>query len=171
MTVDLEARVVSKLSRRILPFVMLLYFVSFLDRVNVGFAALSMNQALGLTPETFGLGGGIFFLGYFLFEVPSNLILNRVGARSWIARVMVTWGLVSVASAFVSSPHGFYVLRFLLGVAEAGFFPGIILYLSLWFPSRHRAMAAAVFMAAAPLSTALGSPISGALMELPGFAD
>jgi ACS family tartrate transporter-like MFS transporter len=169
MTLDLEARVVGKLRRRILPFVMLLYFVSFLDRVNVGFAAFTMNKAIGLTPAMFGLGGGIFFLGYFLFEVPSNLILYRVGARLWIARVMVTWGIVSAASAFVTGPHSFYILRFLLGVAEAGFFPGIILYLSLWFPARHRAVATAAFMAAAPLSTAIGSPISGALMELPTF--
>jgi MFS transporter, ACS family, tartrate transporter len=164
---DLPARVVRKLTWRILPFVMLLYFVSFLDRVNVGFAALSMNKAIGLTPTMFGLGGGIFFLGYFLCEVPSNLILNKVGARIWIARVMITWGLVSAASAFVTGPTSFYVLRFLLGVAEAGFFPGIILYLSQWFPARQRAVAAAAFMAAAPLSSALGSPISGALMELP----
>jgi MFS transporter, ACS family, tartrate transporter len=170
MTLDMERRVVRKISWRILPFAMLLYFVSFLDRVNVGFAAFSMNKAIGLTSAMFGLGGGIFFLGYFLFEVPSNLVLNRVGARLWIARVMVTWGLVSVASAFVTGPESFYILRFLLGVAEAGFFPGIILYLSLWFPSRNRATAAAAFMAAAPLSTAIGSPISGALMELPVFA-
>jgi MFS transporter, ACS family, tartrate transporter len=170
MPLNLEARVVRKISWRILPLVMLLYFVSFLDRVNVGFAALSMNKAIGLSPAMFGLGGGIFFLGYFLFEVPSNLILYRVGARLWIARVMVTWGIVSAASAFVTGPHSFYALRFLLGVAEAGFFPGIILYLSLWFPARYRAMAAAAFMAAAPLSTAIGSPISGALMELPSFA-
>src|ERR1700754_3910432 len=167
---DLQARVVRKLTWRILPFVMLLYFVSFLDRVNVGFAALSMNRAIGLTPAMFGLGGGIFFFGYFLFEVPSNLILYRVGARVWIARVMFTWGIVSGLSAFVTGPYSFYTLRFLLGVAEAGFFPGIILYLSLWFPSRYRALAVAAFMAAAPLSTVLGSPISGALMELPRFA-
>lgn len=167
MVAALEARVVRKISWRILPFVMLLYFVSFLDRVNVGFAALSMNKAIGLTPAMFGFGGGVFFIGYFLFEVPSNLVLYRIGARVWIARVMFTWGLVSAASAFVTGPHSFYVLRFLLGVAEAGFFPGIILYLSLWFPARYRALAVSAFMAAAPLSTALGSPISGALMELP----
>jgi ACS family tartrate transporter-like MFS transporter len=161
--------VVRKLTWRILPFVMLLYFVSFLDRVNVGFAAMTMNQDLGLTPTMFGLGGGIFFLGYFLFEVPSNLILHKVGARIWIARVMVTWGLVSAASAFVTGPNSFYTLRFLLGVAEAGFFPGIILYLSLWFPARQRAVAAAAFMAAAPLSTAIGSPISGAIMQMPAL--
>ena len=167
---ELEGRVVRKLRWRILPFVMLLYFVSFLDRVNVGFAAFTMNKALGLTPEMFGFGGGIFFAGYFLFEVPSNLILYRVGARRWIARVMISWGLVSAACAFAVGPHSFYALRFLLGAAEAGFFPGVIYYLSLWFPARHRAVAIAAFMTAAPLSTALGSPISGALMELPHFA-
>ncbi len=159
---------------RIIPFVMLLYFVSFLDRVNVGFAALSMNKEIGLSPAAFGLGGGLFFVGYFLFEVPSNLILHRVGARIWIARVMITWGLVSAASALTAGPTSFYVLRFLLGAAEAGFFPGIILYLSLWFPIRQRAAAAAWFMAAVPLSTAIGSPISGAIMQLPpmfGLAD
>ncbi|WP_322092455.1 MFS transporter [Paraburkholderia bannensis] len=171
---ELEARVSRKLMWRIIPFVMLLYFVSFLDRVNVGFAALSMNKAIGLSPSAFGLGGGLFFIGYFLCEVPSNLILHRVGARIWIARVMITWGIVSGISAFVIGPKSFYLLRFLLGVAEAGFFPGIILYLSLWFPARQRAVAAAWFMAAAPLSTAIGSPISGAIMQLPsvlGLAD
>ncbi|RAR58486.1 ACS family tartrate transporter-like MFS transporter [Paraburkholderia unamae] len=167
MNSDTEAIVTRKLMWRIIPFVMLLYFVSFLDRVNVGFAAMTMNKAIGLSPTAFGLGGGLFFIGYFLFEVPSNLILHRVGARIWIARVMVTWGIVSAASAFVSGPNSFYALRFLLGVAEAGFFPGIILYLSLWFPTKQRAVAAAWFMAAAPISTALGSPISGALMQLP----
>ena len=170
MTASMETSVVRKLRRRILPFVMLLYFVSFLDRVNVGFAALGMNKAIGLTSAMFGLGSGIFFVSYFLFEVPSNLILYRVGARLWIARLMVTWGLVSAASAFVTGPHSFYVLRFLLGAAEAGFFPGIILYLSLWFPARHRAFAAAAFLTAAPLSTAIGSPLSGAIMQLHPFA-
>ena len=166
----LEARVIRKITLRILPFVMLLYFVSFLDRVNVGFAAFTMNKALGLTPAMFGFGGGVFFLGYVLLEVPSNLILHRVGARIWIARVMVTWGIVSAASAFATGPKSFYLLRFLLGVAEAGFFPGIIFYLSQWFPVRQRAAAVAAFMAAAPLSTAIGSPVSGALMELPAMA-
>ncbi|EEA03591.1 major facilitator superfamily MFS_1 [Burkholderia sp. H160] len=170
MSSELESRVSRKLMLRIVPFVMLLYFVSFLDRVNVGFAALSMNKAIGLSPTAFGLGGGLFFIGYFLFEVPSNLILHKVGARRWIARVMVSWGLVSLASAFVVGPNSFYALRFILGVAEAGFFPGIILYLSLWFPARQRAVAAAWFMAAAPISTAIGSPISGAIMKLPPIA-
>ncbi|MFJ3047686.1 MFS transporter [Herbaspirillum chlorophenolicum] len=171
---DIEARVSRKLMWRIIPFVMLLYFISFLDRVNVGFAAITMNKALGLSPTAFGLGGGLFFIGYFLFEVPSNLILHKVGARIWIARVMVTWGLISAISAFAVGPNSFYVLRFLLGVAEAGFFPGIILYLSLWFPAKQRAVAAAWFMAAAPISVALGSPLSGAIMQMPsvfGLAD
>ncbi len=166
----LEESIVRKLRWRILPFVMLLYFVSYLDRVNVGFAAFTMNKALGLTPAMFGFGSGIFFAGYFLFEVPSNLILYRVGARRWIARVLISWGLVSAACAFVVGPRSFYALRFLLGAAEAGFFPGIVYYLSLWFPARHRAVAIAAFMTAAPLSIALGSPISGALMELPRIA-
>jgi len=166
---DIEARVTRKLRLRILPFVMLLYFVSFLDRVNVGFAAFSMNQAIGLTSSAYGFGSGIFFLGYIIFQVPANLIMVRVGARVWIARVVIVWGLVSVASAFVIGPHSFYTLRFMLGLAESGFFPGTIFYLSLWFPARERAQAIAVFMAAAPLSTAIGSPISGALMELPRF--
>lgn len=167
MQSEIESRVTRKLIWRIIPFVMVLYFVSFLDRVNVGFAAMSMNKAIGLSSTAFGLGGGLFFIGYFLFEVPSNLILHRVGARVWIARVMMTWGIVSAASVFTSGPHSFYVLRFALGAAEAGFFPGIILYLSLWFPAKQRAVAAAWFMAAAPLSTVLGSPISGAIMQMP----
>lgn len=166
---DLETRVARKLRVRILPFVMLLYFVSFLDRVNVGFAAFSMSQDIGLTASMFGFGSGVFFLGYILFQVPSNLILLRVGARVWIARVVIAWGLVSIASAFVVGPYSFYAMRFLLGLAESGFFPGTLLYISLWFPARNRAAAIAFFMAAAPLSTAIGSPVSGALMELPEF--
>lgn len=167
IAVELEARVTRKLQARILPFVILLYFVSFLDRVNVGFAALSMNSAIGLTPAMLGFGGGVFFIGYIAVQVPSNLIMMRVGARAWIARVVVAWGLVSAASAFVVGPYSFYTMRLLLGITEAGFFPGTLLYLSLWFPARQRALAIAAFMAAAPLSTAVGSPISGALMEMP----
>ena len=167
---DLEARVTRKLQTRILPFVVLLYLVSFLDRVNVGFAAFSMNTAIGLTPQIFGFGSGLFFVGYLTVQVPSNLLLLRVGARKWIACVVVAWGVVSFASAFVAGPLSFCAMRFLLGVAESGFFPGIVLYLSLWFPQRRRAMAIAVFMAAAPLSAVVGSPISGALMELPRIA-
>jgi len=166
----MEARVTRKLQLRILPFAMLLYLVSFLDRLNVGFAALTMNKALGLTPAMYGLGGGLFFVGYIAVQVPSNLLLLRVGARKWIARVVIAWGIVSLCSAFVVGPMSFYSMRLLLGVAESGFFPGMLLYLSLWFPARQRAVAIAVFMAAAPLSTAIGSPISGALMELPRMA-
>lgn len=165
----LELRVLRKISWRIIPFIMLLYFIAFIDRVNIGFAALTMNKDLGFSPAIFGFGAGIFFLGYFLFEVPSNLILHKVGARIWIARVMVTWGIISAGMAFIQGSTSFYVLRFLLGVAEAGFFPGIILYLSYWFPARRRAAVTAIFMAAAPLSTALGSPVSGALLEMHGL--
>lgn len=169
MTCTIEQRVMRKITLRIVPFIMLLYFIAFLDRVNIGFAALTMNAELGFSPALFGFGAGIFFLGYFLFEVPSNLILHKVGARIWIARVMITWGLVSGGMAFVQGTTSFYTLRFLLGVAEAGFFPGIILYLSYWFPAQKRAQVTAIFMAAAPISTALGSPISAALLEMHGL--
>lgn len=169
MTCTIEQRVMRKITLRIVPFIMLLYFIAFLDRVNIGFAALTMNADLGFSPAVFGFGAGIFFLGYFLFEVPSNLILHKVGARIWIARVMITWGLVSGGMAFVQGTTSFYTLRFLLGVAEAGFFPGIILYLSYWFPAQKRAQVTAIFMAAAPISTALGSPISAALLEMHGL--
>jgi ACS family tartrate transporter-like MFS transporter len=169
MSAELERRVLRKISLRIVPFIMLLYFIAFIDRVNIGFAALTMNKELGFSPTGFGFGAGIFFLGYFLFEVPSNLVLDKVGARIWIARVMITWGLISGAMAFVQGPNSFYALRFLLGAAEAGFFPGIILYLSYWFPARQRAAVTAIFMAAAPLSTVLGSPVSGALLEMHGL--
>jgi MFS transporter, ACS family, tartrate transporter len=165
---DLESRVIRRVSWRLVPFLMLLYFIAYIDRVNIGFAALTMNRDLGFTASILGFGAGIFFWGYFLFEVPSNLILHKVGARVWIARVMVTWGIISAGMAFVSSERMFYVMRFLLGASEAGFFPGIILYLSYWFPKRHRAGMTAFFMAAAPLSTAIGSPISAGLLELNG---
>lgn len=165
----LEGRVIRKITWRLTPFLMLLYFVAFLDRINVGFAALTMNRDIGLTSQMFGLGSGIFFLGYFAFEVPSTIILHKVGARFWIGRVMITWGLVSVAMVFTRGPISFYVLRFLLGLAEAGFFPGIILYLSYWFPSNHRSAVTAMFMAAAPAAGLIGSPVSGALMELNGL--
>ena len=169
MSAELERRVLRKITLRIVPFIMLLYFIAFIDRVNIGFAALTMNKDLGFSPTVFGFGAGIFFLGYFLFEVPSNLVLDKVGARIWIARVMITWGLISGAMAHVQGPNSFYALRFLLGAAEAGFFPGIILYLSYWFPARQRAAVTAIFMAAAPLSTVLGSPVSGALLEMHGL--
>jgi ACS family tartrate transporter-like MFS transporter len=154
---------------RIVPFIMLLYFIAYLDRVNIGFASLTMNKDLGFSPAVFGFGAGIFFWGYFLFEVPSNIILDKVGARLWIARVMITWGIVSAVMAFVWDQTSFYALRFLLGAAEAGFFPGIILYLSYWFPQRRRAAVTSLFMAAAPISVIFGSPVSGALLSMDGI--
>ena len=166
---SLEEHTMRKAARRLVPFLMALYFVAFLDRINIGFAALTMNRDVGLTSRIFGIGSGIFFLGYFVFEVPSTLILHRVGARFWIGRVMITWGLVSLAMAFIQGPVSFYVLRFLLGVAEAGFFPGIIVYLSYWFPLNRRSEVTALFMAAAPAAGFVGSPISGALMHLDGL--
>jgi ACS family tartrate transporter-like MFS transporter len=165
----LEQCAIWKVSWRLIPFLTLLYFVAFLDRINIGFAALTMNRDVGLTSQMFGLGAGIFFFGYFLFEVPSTVILHNVGARFWIGRVMITWGLVSVAMAFIRGPISFYLLRFLLGLAEAGFFPGIILYLSYWFPKHHRSAVTALFMAAAPVAGFIGSPVSGALMEFHGL--
>ncbi|SDI76142.1 MFS transporter [Propionivibrio dicarboxylicus] len=165
---EVQKRTLRRISWRIIPFIMLLYFIAYIDRVNIGFASLTMNKDLGFTASMLGFGAGIFFWGYFLFEVPSNLVLHKVGARLWIARVMVTWGIISGAMAFVQGPTSFYVLRFLLGASEAGFFPGIILYLSYWFPARHRAGVTALFMGAAPISTALGSPISAALLEMNG---
>ena len=154
---------------RLLPYLFIVFIIAFLDRVNISYAALEMTKDLGFTAEVMGFGAGIFFLGYFVFEVPSTVILHKVGARFWIGRVMITWGLVSVAMAFTRGPISFYVLRFLLGLAEAGFFPGIILYLSYWFPSNHRSAVTAMFMAAAPAAGLIGSPVSGALMELNGL--
>lgn len=169
MANELELRTLRKISWRIVPFIMILYFIAYIDRVNIGFAALTMNKDLGLSAAVFGFGAGIFFLGYFLFEVPSNIILHKVGARLWIARVMITWGLISGGFAFVQGETSFYILRFLLGAAEAGFFPGIILYLSYWFPARRRAQVVSLFMAAAPISVVLGSPLSGALLQMDGI--
>ena len=157
-----------KVTARLIPFLLLLYVVAWLDRVNVGFAGLQMNADLGFSASAFGFGSGIFFLGYCLFEVPSNLILHRVGARLWIARIMITWGLISAAMMFVHTPMSFYVSRFLLGVAEAGFFPGIIYYLSNWFPAERRARAIATFMMGIPLAGLVGGPLSGLLLELDG---
>jgi len=162
-------RAIRKASRRLLPFLGLCYAVNFLDRVNVGFAALAMNEDLGFTPSMFGAGAGIFFVGYILFEIPSNLALQRFGARIWIARIMISWGLVAIAMALVSGERSFYAMRFLLGIAEAGFFPGIILYLTYWFPARERARIVSLFMAAVPLATVVGAPVSGALLELHGL--
>lgn len=169
MDMEIEKRTLKKITWRIVPFIMILYLIAYIDRVNIGFAALTMKEDLGFTASVLGFGAGIFFLGYFLFEVPSNVILHKVGARIWIARVMLTWGLIAGGMAFVDSTTSFYVMRFLLGVAEAGFFPGIILYLSYWFPARHRAGVIAMFMAAAPIAVAIGSPISAALLQMDGI--
>jgi MFS transporter, ACS family, tartrate transporter len=146
------------------------YVVAFIDRINIGFAALTMSKDLGFTPAMFGLGAGIFFIGYFLFEVPSNLILHRVGARRWIARVMITWGIISTCFTLIHGAVAFYVLRFLLGVAEAGFFPGIILYLSFWFPKRWRGQVTAGFMSAIPVASFIAAPLSGVLLQMNGIA-
>jgi MFS transporter, ACS family, tartrate transporter len=162
---ELGRRVVSKVARRLIPFMALLYFVNYLDRTNIGFAELQMSEDLNLTSTMFGLASGLFFIGYLFFEVPSNLALNKYGARRWIARIMLTWGLVAAAMAFVPNAGTLYVLRVLLGVAEAGFFPGMILYLTFWFPRRERARFTALFLAAIPVSSALGSPLSAAIMQ------
>lgn len=164
----LERSTIARVSARLVPFLVVCYFVAYLDRVNVSFAALTMNRDLGLSASQYGFGAGIFFIAYFLFEVPSNLLLERFGARKWIARIMFTWGVISGAMAFVGGPTSFYILRALLGVAESGFFPGIIFYLTLWFPAVYRARIIGYFMAAIPLSTVLGAPVSGLLLGLDG---
>jgi MFS transporter, ACS family, tartrate transporter len=172
-----EVRTIAKVSRRLVPFLIVCYFVAYLDRVNVSFAALTMNQDLGLSQTAFGFGAGIFFVAYFIFEVPSNLMLERFGARKWIARIMLSWGILSGAMAFIpvigrttglGNEYSFYLVRVLLGMAEAGFFPGIIFYLTLWFPTEYRARIVGYFMAAIPLSTVIGAPISGVLLYLHG---
>lgn len=176
-TSELETRTIRKVTLRLVPFLIVCYFVAYLDRVNVGFAALTMNQDLGLTSSMYGFGAGVFFLAYFVFEVPSNLFLHRFGARKWIARIMFSWGVLSGIMAFIPSlakltglgnEHTFYGLRVLLGIAEAGFFPGIIFYLTLWFPAVYRARIIGYFMAAIPLSSVIGAPISGLLLDLHG---
>src|SRR5471032_2687343 len=175
---NVEKRVIGKVMRRLIPFLVLCYFVAYLDRVNVSFAKLHMNQALGFSEAAFGLGAGLFFVAYFLFEVPSNIFLERVGARVWIARIMISWGIVSAAFAFIPSISGatglsnnavFYTLRLLLGACEAGFFPGIIFYLTLWFPAVYRARVISFFMLAIPISSIIGAPISGLLLNVTGF--
>ncbi|HEY8214675.1 MAG TPA: MFS transporter [Methylocystis sp.] len=164
-------RAVAKAARRLIPFLVTGFIVAYLDRVNIGFAALTMNSELGFTPEFFGWGAGVFFIGYCLFEAPSNYIMHRVGARIWIARIMVSWGFVSALTAFVWSEASFVILRLLLGVMEAGFAPGVILYLTYWIPAAQRARVLAGFLIAVPVSTAIGSPISGLILaSLDGVA-
>ncbi|CAH2802612.1 MAG: Uncharacterized MFS-type transporter [uncultured Paraburkholderia sp.] len=160
-----ESRTYAKVSRRLIPFLMLCYLGAYLDRVNVGFAKLQMLNDLRFNETIYGMGAGIFFLGYFLFEVPSNLILHRVGARKWLARIMLTWAVISASFVFVKTPTAFYALRFLLGVAEAGFAPGVILYLTYWFPATRRAKALSIFFMAIPLAGILGGPLSGWIMH------
>jgi MFS transporter, ACS family, tartrate transporter len=163
-----EAALIGKIARRILPLMLAAYCVAYMDRANVAVASLTMNKELGLTAFTYGLGAGIFFLGYFIFEIPSNLILLRVGARRWIARIMFTWGILSAACAFVKGPTSFIVVRFLLGVAEAGFFPGVVLYLTHWFPDRFRGRIIATLFLGGPISNALSNVASGAILGMNG---
>lgn len=160
-----ESKTYAKVGRRLIPFLMLCYLGAYLDRVNVGFAKLQMLNDLRFSETVYGLGAGIFFLGYFLFEVPSNLMLHRVGARNWLARIMLTWAVISASFVFVKSPTTFYVLRFMLGVAEAGFAPGVILYLTYWFPSARRAKALSLFFMAIPLAGIVGGPLSGYILH------
>src|SRR3954453_1353413 len=160
----LEKRTLAKVSWRLVPFLMICYFIAYLDRVNVGFAALTMNKELGISATAYGFGAGIFFFSYFLFEVPSNLALERFGARKWIARIMLTWGLLSGAMAFVQGETSFYIVRFLLGAAEAGFFPGMLFYLSLYFPAAYRGRMVSTFMAATAFSAVFGSPLSSLIL-------
>lgn len=161
----LETQTIAVLQKKLLPFLLLLYAIAYLDRTNISYAALQMNHDLGLTPSAFGLVSSIFFIGYFFFEVPSNVALHRFGARRWIARILVTWGLVATLTAFAQTATHLYLLRFLLGAAEAGFFPGIALYLTYWFPRRHRARAMARFLLAQIVCSVLGSPLSGFLLD------
>jgi ACS family tartrate transporter-like MFS transporter len=165
---EVECSTIRAISWRLIPFLLLVYFFVYLDRVNLGFAALTMNDELNFSPTIFSTGGGIFFIGYLIFEVPSNIALERFGASRWIARIMVTWGITSALMALVCGPISFYALRFLLGVAEAGLFPGVILYLTYWYPAEYRARFLAAFAVAVPVSTVIGAPVSGLLLGLDG---
>jgi MFS transporter, ACS family, tartrate transporter len=165
----IEAATMRRVAIRLVPFLMVCYFVSFVDRVNVGFAALDMVKDLHLSATVFGLGGGVFYISYFMFEVPSNLLLERVGARRWVARIMITWGIIAGAMALVTGAPSLYLVRFLLGAAEAGFFPGVILYLTYWFPAEYRARIIGMFTVAIPVSSFLGSPLSAALLATEGW--
>jgi ACS family tartrate transporter-like MFS transporter len=160
-----ETRIIHKLKRRIIPFVFVLYVISFLDRINISFAALTMNKELAITSKQFGWVAGIFFFGYFLFEIPSNLMLHKIGARIWIACILILWGMLATLTGLVHSVHQLYAVRFLLGLAEAGYFPGIALYLTYWFRQRDQAQAIALFLAGIPVTSILGSPVSGFLLD------
>jgi D-galactonate transporter len=170
MNETLEKRTIAKVTWRLIPFLIVCYFVSFLDRVNLGFAGAAISKQFAFSATVFGLGAGIFFIGYFLFEVPSNILLDKFGARRWIARIMLTWGLVSGATAFIQGEYSFYTIRFILGVAEAGFFPGIILYLTYWFPAAYRARIVGLFMVAIPISSVIGAPVSQWVLTFDGMA-
>jgi MFS transporter, ACS family, tartrate transporter len=165
------AAIYTKIRRKLLPFLFILYVVAYLDRINVGFAALQMNRELGLSEAVFGFGAGIFFIGYFVLEIPSNLVLQRLGARVWISRIIISWGVVAISMMFTRGARSFYLLRFLLGVAEAGFFPGIIFYLTRWFPSHERARAISLFMTATQIAGLIGGPFSGLLLSMTGLWD
>jgi ACS family tartrate transporter-like MFS transporter len=164
----IESRTMAKVSRRLIPFVIICYFVAYLDRVNLSFAALEMNKDLKFTSTVYGLGAGMFFVSYFLLETPSNLVLLRMGARRWIARIMFTWGILSGAMAFIWSDTSFYVVRFLFGAAEAGFFPGILFYLTLYFPAAYRARMVSMYMVAIPVSAVIGAPLSTSILYMDG---
>ncbi|HEV3305320.1 MAG TPA: MFS transporter, partial [Candidatus Sulfotelmatobacter sp.] len=161
----MEAALVRKLKIRLLPFLVVLFVLAFIDRINLGFAALTMNQELAITTQQFGFAAGIFFWGYFLFEIPSNLILHKIGARVWIARILITWGAIATLTGFVHSVHQLYVARFALGIAESGYFPGIVLYLGYWFRQREKAQAIALILIGIPLASILGGPISGFILD------
>ena len=163
-------RLYRRITWRLIPYLFLLYIVAYVDRVNVGFAAMDMKRQLHFNDTVYGTGAGIFFLGYALFDLPSNLLMRRVGTRLWIARIMITWGAIATLMMFVSSPRSFYIMRFLLGVAEAGFVPGMLLYLTYWFPSHERARAVAKFMTATSLAGVVGGPLSSVLLKLDGVA-
>jgi ACS family tartrate transporter-like MFS transporter len=162
---SIETKTIQKLRIRILPYLFLLYVIAYLDRINIGFAALTMNKELAITSEQFGLLVGIFFIGYFLFEIPSNLLLHKIGARIWIARILLTWGIVATLTGFVQTVHQLYVARFLLGLAEAGYVPGIYLYLTYWFPRREQARAIAMFLTGLPVASIVGAPLSGYILD------
>jgi ACS family tartrate transporter-like MFS transporter len=163
-------KTIKTVSLRLMPVLFISYVLAYIDRINIGFAALKMNSDIGISPYIFGFGAGVFFLSYFIFEVPSNLALAKFGARKWISRIMISWGIISAAMAFVQGPTSFFIVRFLLGAAEAGFFPGVILYLTFWFPEQYRARIIAAFIVAVPVSLALGGPTSTAILHMDGIA-
>jgi ACS family tartrate transporter-like MFS transporter len=165
---DEQATVFARCARRLVPLILILYLVNYLDRVNVGFAALTMNRDMSFSPSVYGLGASLFFGGYLLFQIPANVVLERVGARRWIFSIMAVWGVLSMATAFMQGPRSFYLLRFCLGVAEAGFFPGMVLYLTYWFPQSYRARFVASFMTAIPMAFVIGAPVSGFILKMEG---